>query len=260
MTGPATSRPPAEILLPLGAAGLALLLWTALARGLSPVLLPSPLAVAQSAFTHRDNLLQATLQTGLASLLGLVLAAIAGLSVGVLFQRSRALELALQPYALVVQTLPVVAVAPLLLVWLGYGLPVAVAAATLVAFFPLLTAAHLGLRSADPAQVELMRLYGASWTQELLKLRLPSALPWFFGGLRTAGGLSVIGAIVGEFVGSNGLPPSLGYLVLRSARAADTAQTFAAIGCSALLALLFFALTRALQLRFTGAWHAGASA
>jgi NitT/TauT family transport system permease protein len=254
------SRPPAELLLPLAAAGLAVALWAGLASRLSPVLLPSPLEVAQAFVAHRDNLLQATVQTGLAATLGLGLATLCGGLGAVLFHRSRALELALQPYALVVQTLPVVAVAPLLLVWLGYGLPVAVAASTLVAFFPLLTAAHLGLRSADPAQVELMRLYGASWTQELLKLRLPSALPWFFGGLRTAGGLSVIGAIVGEFVGSNGLPPSLGYLVLRSARAADTAQTFAAIGCSALLALLFFALTRALQLRFTGAWHAGASA
>lgn len=243
--------------LPVAAAAVALAGWWALSTRLPPVLLPSPLEVAQSAAQHRATLAEATLWTGVAAAGGLAVALVAGALGAVAFHRSRAIERALQPYALLIQTLPVVAIAPLLLVWLGYGTPVAVASAAIVAFFPLLTASHLGLQSADPAQVELLRLYGATWTQELLRLRVPAALPWFFGGLRTAAGLSVIGAIVGEFVGSNGAPPSLGYLVLRSARSADTGQTFAAIGCSAALALLFFALTRALQRRFTGRWHAG---
>ena len=246
-----------ERLLPLVAAFAAVAAWAALAARLPPVLLPSPPEVAAAALDHRATLAQATLQTGIASVGGLGVALAFGVLGAVLFHRSRALELALQPYALLLQTLPVVAIAPLLLVWLGYGTPVAVASAAIVSFFPLLTATHLGLRAAEPAQVELMRLYGASWTQELLKLRAPAALPWFFGGLRTAAGLSVIGAIVGEFVGSNGAPPSLGYLVLRSARAADTGLTFAAIACSALLALTFYAITRSLQRRFTGRWHAG---
>ncbi|MCB9780037.1 MAG: ABC transporter permease subunit [Alphaproteobacteria bacterium] len=242
--------------LPALLAGLGVLaLWAAVAAPLSPVLLPSPLEVAQAAVAHRERLLQATLHTGLASVAGLLVAVVLALLGAVAFHLSRALELALYPYALVVQTLPVVAVAPLLVVWLGYGTPVAVAAAAIVAFFPVLTSTHLGLRAADAGQVELLRLYGATRWQELARLRLPAALPFVFGGLRAAGGLSVIGAVVGEFVGSNGVPPSLGYLVVHASRSAETPLSFAAIGCSAMLALLLFSLTRLLERRFVDRWH-----
>jgi NitT/TauT family transport system permease protein len=229
--------------------------WAALSTQLPAVLLPSPLDVAAALLEHAVKLGQASLHTGLAAVLGLLLAAALGIIIGVLFLRSRALELALYPYALFVQTLPVVAVAPLLVVWLGYGTPVAVVAAGIVAFFPMLTAVHVGLRSVTPEQVELLAIHGASWSQELVRLRIPGALPQFFAGLRSAGGLAVIGAIVGEFVGSNGLPPSIGYLVLRSARAADTALGFAAIGCAALLAIGSFVLVRLAEARFIGHWH-----
>lgn len=237
------------------AAVLILLVWALVARQVSPVLLPGPLAVLQAGWSGRGPLLEATLHTGLASALGLGIALLLGLSGAVSFHLSRALELALYPYALVLQTLPVVAVAPLLVVWLGYGTPVAVASAALVAFFPILTSAHLGLRAAPVAQVELFGVLGAGPLQELLHLRVPTALPYLFSGLRTAGGLAVIGAVVGEFVGSNGLPRSLGYQVLYAARTADTALSFAAIGCAAGLALTCFVLVRALERRLVGRWH-----
>ncbi|MFT4974920.1 MAG: NitT/TauT family transport system permease protein [Myxococcota bacterium] len=241
--------------LPVLTAAIALALWWGLASQYPPALLPSPVEVATVAWAKRVTLAEATGTTALASVMGLVIASAAGIGGAVLFQRSRWLEAALYPYAVLVQTIPIVAIAPLLVVWLGYGLAPAVASASIVAFFPVLTAANLGLRSAAPEQVELFRLYRASWWQSLRWLRLPGALPFLFSGLRTAAGLSVIGAIVGEFVGSNGFPPSLGYLVLRSARSADTGLTFGAIFAAAALALFFFVIVRQLERWAIGAWH-----
>ncbi len=238
------------------AAAIGLAAWSGLAARVPPVLLPSPLEVAVSMWEHAAVLAQATAITGAGALGGLAVATILGVAGGIAFLWSRTLERALLPYALLVQTVPIVAIAPLLVIWLGYGVPVAAAAAAIAAFFPLLTATHVGLSSAPPARVELLRLYGATWSQELIKLRIPGALPHFFAGLRTAGGLAVIGAIVGEFVGSNGAPPSLGNLVLRSARSADTPQTFAAIGCAAAMAIGFYGLIRAVEWRSIGRWFA----
>ena len=243
--------------LPLLVALLALALWWAVATTLPPVLLPTPAEVLVRAWEERERLGTATATTALSSLLGLAIASAVALLGAVLFLRSRWLELSLYPYALLLQTVPIIAIAPLLVVWLGYGTPVAVTTAAIVCFFPILTAGNLGLRSADPAQVELLRLYGASWFQELRILRWPGALPYLFAGYRSAVGLSVIGAIVGEFVGSNGQPPSLGNLVIRSAGAADTPLTFAAIAASTLLALLLFGLVRWLEARIIGRWHPG---
>lgn len=232
-----------------------LLLWVLLAARTPVVLLPGPLEVLSAAVAGREALLEATLHTGLASLAGLGVAVVLGLGGAVLFHLSRPLELALYPYALLLQTLPVIAVAPLLVVWLDYGTPVAIASAAIVAFFPVLTSAHRGLSAASPDQVELLRLYGASRWQELARLRAPTALPFLLTGLRSAGGLAVIGAVVGEFVGSNGVPRSLGYQVLYAIRTSSTDLSFAAIGCAASLSLGYFLLVRWLERRLVGRWH-----
>jgi len=231
--------------LPFVAAGLFITVWWLLSLRLPSVLLPSPAEVLIASTEGR--VWTATATTALSALGGLGIASVIALSSAVLFLRSRWLELALYPYALLLQTVPIVAIAPLLLVWLGYGTPVAVTSAAIVSFFPILTSANVGLRAVDSSQVELLQLYGASWWQELLKLRLPSALPYIFAGYRSAVGLSVIGAIVGEFVASNGLPVSLGYLVLSTARSAQTETTFAAILASTLLALALFGAVRAAE-------------
>lgn len=242
-------------LLPALGALSVLLVWGAAAMNAPPALLPSPHEVLEAAWAARATLAQATWTTGTCAVAGLAVASTLGLLGGVLFLRSRWLEAAFYPYALLVQTLPIVAIAPLLVVWLGYGRPVAVAAAAIASFFPVLTAAHMGLRAASAAELELLSLYGASWFQTLWKLRLPAALPFLFTGLRTAGGLSVIGAIVGEFVGSNGQPPSLGFLVLRAARTAQTGQSFAAIACATALSVALFSLARAVERRAIGPWY-----
>ncbi|MFT5683099.1 MAG: NitT/TauT family transport system permease protein [Myxococcota bacterium] len=246
-----------ERLLPVLTAGVLISGWAALSSRYPPVLLPSPIETLQAAITGHATLAEATATTATASLIGLLIAIGVGLLGAMLFSRSKWLEAALYPYALLVQTVPIVAIAPLLVVWLGYGLPPAIASAAIVSFFPVLTAANLGLRATPPEQVELFALYRASFGATLLHLRLPGALPYLFSGLRTAAGLSVIGAIVGEFVGSNGFPPSLGYLVLRSARSADTATSFAAIFAAAALALVFFSAVRLLEKLSIGRWHGG---
>lgn len=237
------------------AAAAILLLWVVLAARTPVVLLPGPLEVLQAAVKGREALVEATLHTGLASLAGLGLAVLFGLGGAISFHLSRPLELALYPYALVIQTLPVIAVAPLLVVWLDYGTPVAIASAAIVAFFPVLTSAHRGLTAASPDQVELLRLYGAGRWQELVKLRVPMALPFVLTGLRSAGGLAVIGAVVGEFVGSNGVPRSLGYQVLYAIRTSSTDLSFAAIGCAAALSLGYFLCVRLLERLLVGRWH-----
>lgn len=236
-----------------------IVLWALLASRLPPILLPSPMEVAQIAWAQREDLLTATWQTGKCALIALALATAAGLAGGVLFLRSKWIEAAFYPYALLVQTLPIVAVAPLFVVWLGYGSPVAIASGAIASFFPILTAANVGLRAAEPEQLELLQLYGASWTQTLFKLRFPAALPYLFAGFRVAGGLAVIGAIIGEFIGSNGVPPGLGFLVLRAARTAEMGLSVAAILCATGLSLAIFGSVRALERRVIGRWHAGGS-
>jgi NitT/TauT family transport system permease protein len=206
-----------------------------------------------------NGLWAAAWTTFLSSALGLALALGVGLGGALAFQRFQWLEWALYPYALAMQTVPIVIIAPLLVVWLGYGVPVAVATAALLAFFPILTAANLGLRSVPREQLELFQLHGASRSQELRLLRLPTSLPFLFSGLRTAAGLSVIGAVVGEFVGSFGDPPSLGALAMSALRGARTEASFAAILVATGLALGLFAAVRWAEGRMIGSWHPGGS-
>ena len=248
------------VLLPLAVALAILLAWAGLATRYPTTILPSPLEVAVAAWANRVPLLQATANTALASVAGLGIALCVGIGGAVAFLRIRWLELALYPYALALQTVPIIIVAPLLVVWLGYGKPVAIATAAMISFFPVLASANLGLRSAPPEQVELLQLYGASPSQLLWKLQAPSALPYVFSGLRTAVGLSVIGAIVGEFVGSYAYASCLGQLAMSSLRGSDKETSFAAIAMATLLALVLFSLVRALERRMIGPWHPGVSA
>lgn len=241
--------------LPLLVALLILAAWWAFSLTQPEILLPGPAQVLDAAWTGRTRLLEALLYTALSSLGGLAIATGIGLGGAALFLRFGWLERALYPYALFLQTVPIIAIAPLLVVWLGYGVSVAVTTATIVCFFPILTSANAGLSSPSRSEVELLQLYGASWTQTLTKLRLPRALPTVLAGYRSAVGLSVIGAIVGEFVGATGDPVSLGYLVISSSRSADTATTFAAVFASAALAGSLFAIVRAIEKRAIGAWH-----
>ena len=218
----------------------------------SPLLLPTPSSVARALWTQRGLLLPALGETALAVLAGLVASSAFGILVAVALAASRWIERAFYPYAIFFQIVPIVAIAPLLVIWFGYGLRAVVAAAFIVSVFPVIANTLAGLRSVDPALRDLFRLYGASPTARLFKLELPWALPFILTGLRIAAGLAVIGAIVGEFVGGGGL----GVVVLEAMRQQRADLVFAAILHASLLGLLLFAAVSASSRLLLRRWHA----
>lgn len=235
-----------------------LLVGTALAEvviqtlGISPLLLPAPSAVAIAAYQHSGALFSALAQTTRSVVIGLALSSIAGIAAGALLASARWIQRAFYPYALFFQIVPIVAIAPLLVIWFGYGARAVVAAAFIVSIFPVIANTLAGLLSVDPALRDLFRLYGAGRIVTLRKLHLPWALPFILTGLRIASGLAVIGAIVGEFVGGGGL----GVVVLEAMRQQRTDLVFAAIGYASLLGLFLFGLVSVLSHMALRRWHA----
>ncbi|MBM4392701.1 MAG: ABC transporter permease subunit [Deltaproteobacteria bacterium] len=229
--------------------------WWALALWTGPLLLPSPPEVLTAAVENTERLLQGTVYTSLATIGALGIATFLGVAAAILAWWSPEASRAILPYTVLVQVVPIVAIAPLLVVWLGYGTGVATVTGAIAAFFPVYSACATGLRAPSQELVDLFALYRASRAAELRWLRLPAALPVLLSGLRTAGGLAVIGAIVGEFVGSNGFPVSLGYLVVYAARSANLGLCFAAIFAAALLALLLHAGIGAIERGAVGRWY-----
>ncbi len=204
---------------------------------ISPLLLPSPSDVARAAWIHRETLWPALASTAGAVVAGLAASTMVGILAAIALASSRWVERALYPYAIFFQIVPIVAIAPLLVIWFGYGWRAVVAAAFIVSVFPVIANTLAGLRAVDPALLDLFRLYGASRLARLIKLELPWALPNLLTGLRIAAGLSVIGAIVGEFVGGGGI----GIVVLEAMRQQRTDLVFAAILHASLLGLALFA-------------------
>ncbi len=240
---------------------VALALWEAAVRVFDvPVfLLPAPKGVITAAVTHAEKLLRAALLTGSAALAGLALSAVVGVSVAVLIAGSRWVERSVYPFTVFLQTVPLVAVAPLLVVWSGNGLRSVTLSAFIVSLFPVIANTVSGLRSVDPALLDLFRLYRAGPMARLFKLGLPWSLPSLFTGLRVAGGLSVIGALVGEFVaGFAGDDASLGIVVMTCMREFKTDLMFAAIALASLLGLAIFALVNLLAYLLLRRWHASA--
>src|SRR5690606_36180744 len=158
------------------------------------------------------------------TVLSFIVATIVGVLVSFLFVQSRLIETALFPYAVLLQVTPIVAVAPLIIIWVKEPTAAMVACATLVALFPIISNTTLGLRSVDPDLQSYFRLQRASRLQVLLRLRIPSALPYFFGGLRISSGLALIGAVVAEFVaGTGGSGAGLAYQILQAGFQLDIA-------------------------------------
>jgi NitT/TauT family transport system permease protein len=219
----------------VAAAGLAELAIRVL--GVSPLLLPAPSAVVQAGFTYAPTLFSALWVTTRSVLVGLALSTIAGVSAAIALGSSRWIERAFYPYAIFFQTVPIVAIAPLLVIWFGYGPRAVVAASFIVSLFPVVANTLAGLHSVDPDLRDLFRLYGAGRLATLRKLGLPWALPQILTGVRIAAGLAVIGAIVGEFVGGGGL----GLVVLGAMREQRTDLVFAAVLYASALGLALFA-------------------
>jgi putative hydroxymethylpyrimidine transport system permease protein len=228
-------------------AGL-VLLWEAAIRvlGLPPFLLPSPVAVASVLVERRAFLLTHAAVTLSEILIGLALGTLAGAAAGAMLASSRAARLWLLPLVVASQAIPVFAIAPLLVLWLGYGMPSKIAMATLVIFFPVAVASFDGL-SQTPAQwLDSARVMGASRLQLFWRIRLPAALPALASGLRVAAAVAPIGAVIGEWVGA---AEGLGFVMLQANARMQTDLMFAALIVLAICAASLFALVDAIAAR-----------
>lgn len=216
-------------------------------------LVPPPSAIFATLFAERGTLFSSMLTTGAGAVIGLGLSLVVGSWVGLVLSLSRTLERALYPYAVFLQTVPIVAIAPLIVLWFGPGLRAVSVSAFIVSVFPIIVSTLAGLRGVDSRLGDLFRLYDASLVATLAKLRLPSAVPSMVTGWRVAAGLSVIGAIVGEFVaGFSEGHAGLGIIVLSAYRQLRTDLLFSAVILAATLGLLLFfaaSLAGALLLR-----------
>lgn len=246
---------------PLLAAVLGLSLWEGLVRafGVPLYLLPPPSAIAAVVVEQGGALSAGTRTTALAALAGFALSAVLGVLGAVVLSTARVVERALYPYTVVLQTVPIVAIAPLLVLWFGPGPRAVTVAAFIVSVFPVVANTITGLRSVDPALRDLFRLYGAGRRRTLVSLSLPSALPHVFTGLRVAAGLSVIGAVVGEMVaGYAEDAPGLGIIVMTAYKQLRTDLLFAAVLGSTAIGIALFGLVGMVGDRLLRPWHASA--
>ena len=209
--------------------------------GVQRYLLPSPLHVGEAITEKFSVLLGAAMLTGVAALLGFVASLIVGVGVAVLFSMSRWVRAGFYPYAIFLQTVPIVAIAPLIVVWCGYGLQSVVLVAFIVSLFPIITNTTTGLLAVDRDLLDLFELYNARPAARLLKLKLPASIPYLVAGAKISAGMAVIGAIVGEFFLGFGSRFGLGYLIMQSSSQMKTDELFAAVLASTLLGLLVFA-------------------
>jgi NitT/TauT family transport system permease protein len=249
-----------RFLLPVVVLAAGILAWDLVVRAndIPLYVLPGPGAVFKTLIDDWSILSRSLLTTLWTTLEGFVAAAVGGIALALLFNRSRWLEYSLLPYAIVLQVTPVIAIAPLLLIYLPQQTAVIVCA-WIVAFFPVLSNTTLGLNSVDRNLAGLFQLYGASRAQTLRYLKLPAALPYILGGLRIAGGLSLIGAVVAEIAaGSAGAGSGLAYRIAESSYRLNIPRMFAALlllSAAGIVIYMLLALVSHLMLR---RWHESA--
>ena len=241
------------------AIGVALLFvwhWMVIAYEVPRYIVPGPVDVAKTLIVDWDLLSKSLLITLRVTVVALLLSVTVGTLVAFLFVQSRWVEMSLFPYAVLLQVTPIVAIAPLIIIWVNDASIALVLCATIVAIFPMISNTTLGLRSVDPRLLELFRMNKATRLQILLRLRIPGALPYFFGGLRIASGLALIGAVVAEFVaGTGGSGAGLAYQILQSGLQLNVPRLFAALFLITLTGVLLFLVVVGLQRLALGNWH-----
>ena len=207
------------------------------------------------------TLLAGALTTAKAALAGFCLSAAVGVLAAIALASSRPLERALYPYTVFLQTVPIVAIAPLLVLWCGPGLRAVAVSAFIVSVFPVIANTLTGLRSVEPALRDLFRLYGATRRQLLIDLKLPSALPHILAGLRIAGGLSLIGAVVAEIAaGSAGAGSGLAYRIVESGYRLNIPRMFAALLLLSVSGIVIFFSLSLMSHLLLRRWHESALA
>lgn len=249
-----------RIALPIIVLALGLSLWEAVVRigHIPPYVLPDPWSIARTLVSDWALLFQSLLVTLATTFEGFLLAAVGGVGLAVLFNQSRLVEYSLYPYAVILQVTPIVAIAPLLLIYLPQPLAV-LACAWIVAFFPVLANTTLGLHSVDRNLADLFALYGATRGQILWNLKLPAALPYILGGLRIAGGLSLIGAVVAEIAaGSAGAGSGLAYRIAESGYRLNIPRMFAALLLLSVAGIVIFYVLSAINYLALRRWHESA--
>jgi len=248
-----------RVMYPLLVGVVLVALWQGLvtAMELPPYLVPSPYLMMQTLVTDWVPLGMALLVTLKITVLSFVVATIAGVLISFLFVQSKLIETALFPYAVLLQVTPIVAVAPLIIIWVKNPTAAMVVCAALVALFPIISNTTLGLRSIEPDLQSYFKLNRATRWQQLVRLRIPSALPYFFGGLRISSGLALIGAVVAEFVaGTGGSGAGLAYQILQAGFQLNIPRMFAALLLISLTGVALFVLMAWLTKLALGSWHA----
>lgn len=229
---------------PLLALLLILSIWQwLLPLGIDPYFLPTPLQIIMTGLEFQSELISGFEQTLVSTLSGLSIAVLLGFSLGTLFHFSRILRKSFMPFAVFLQTVPIVAIAPLLVIWFGFGSSTVVACSAIVSIFPMLVNTAVGLSKSSLELVEMLKFYRASRWQLYWRLELPQSMSYLFAGLRISIGLAVIGAIVGEFVAGGGLGA-----VIDGARNQQRADlVFAAVAMSSLIGFVLIGMVNLIQ-------------
>jgi NitT/TauT family transport system permease protein len=248
----------AAVLVPVVAGLAVLLIWEAVVRlrGIPPYILPAPSLILQTLWSNLDSLLVSWLYTMKITFGALLLALAGGVLLASAFALSRTLELALFPLAIALQVTPIVAIAPLILIYVDSTTASLLICAFIVAFFPVLSNTLIGLRSADPNLQDLLTLYGATRWQRLRWLLAPSALPFLIAGLKISGGLALIGAVVAEFTaGAAGRETGLASRILEASFRTEIPKMYAALTLVAMTGVAIYLASNGLSRLLLGRWH-----
>ena len=253
---------PLRVVMPIAIGVLFLGAWEAAVRAydVPPYILPGPWLILGALVEGWGSLFHSLLITLQVTLSAFLLAAVGGGALAILFTRSRWIELSLYPYAVILQVTPIVAIAPLIIIWVKDDTYLALLiCAWIVAFFPVLSNATLGLSSTDHNLLNLFQLYGATRRQVLWHLRVPSALPYYLGGVRIAGGLALIGTVVAEFVaGTGGADTGLAYRILEAGYRLQIPRMFAALFLIAFAGIVIFVALTLVSHMVLRNWHESA--
>jgi NitT/TauT family transport system permease protein len=247
-----------RIAAPLVVGAVLLALWEIIVRaeGIPPYILPGPSLIVQTLWTDGPSLMGSLLVTLRITLAALAAAAVLGGGIALLFSLSRILALSLFPYAVILQVTPIVAIAPLIIIWVREPFLALLVCAWIVAFFPVVANATVGLNSADRNLLALFRLYGASTGKTLRYLKLPTALPYFLTGLRISGGLALIGAVVAEFVaGTGGTETGLAFRILEAGYRLAIPRLFAALFLLSMTGIVIYLVLDFVSRRLLRHWH-----
>lgn len=223
-------------------------------------IVPKPSDIFIAAKENWSSLISSTSKTVYTALIGFIISIVIGISVAILLSLSRVIERAVYFYAIILQTIPVVAVAPIIVIWMGAGSSAIIAIVFLISFFPILSNTLIGLNSTDKNLKNLFFLYNTSHLQTIMYLRIPAALPFILAGLKISASLAVVGAIVGEYVaGIGGGSGGLGYSITIAATRLQTPYLFACGIAAAVLGITFYLIINGISNRLLKSWHESAN-